>query len=384
MQQKDDLSLSTWIARALADAASFEAAAPLVLRALCDERGWTRAIARYVPTDGAEPILVAWPSPPCAASVAGAATVDAGVRDEAVDLSLRIDGAEVGAISLFGGGAMSPALVDLVGGLVSLALRAERAERRVVARADDLAAAAVALKRRNVELQSFALVAAHDLQEPVRKMRAFTDRLTSLHASALDAQGRDLLGRVARAGRRMQELIDGVLAFTRVETRREQLRDVDLRGVLGEALADLDDELARTRGRVEIARLPTIEADAACLRQLFGNLLANALKFTQPDRPPVVRVDCRDAVTATGAPAVAVTVADDGIGFDPRHNEKVFEMLQRLNGRSAFAGSGMGLAICRKIARLHGGEIAAEGAPGRGAVFTVVLPKKSNQDVRDA
>jgi len=226
------------------------------------------------------------------------------------------------------------------------------------------------LERSNRELQDFAYVASHDLQEPLRKIHAFGDRLQARHAGELGEQGRDLLQRMQGAARRMQTLIQDLLAYSRVGTRAEPFVPVDLARVAGEVVADLQASIDESGGRVEVGPLPTVLADAMQMRQLLQNLIGNGLKFHREGVPPVVRVSA--AVGAGGT--VELRVEDNGIGFDPRYRDRIFTPFERLHARTAYEGTGMGLAICRKIVHRHGGEIDTDSAPGEGATFIVMLP----------
>lgn len=246
--------------------------------------------------------------------------------------------------------------------------RDERLERMVRERTVDL-------RRSNAELERFAAVAAHDLQEPLRKILAFGDRLAARSGPTLDAQGRDNLDRIVAAAVRMRELIDGLMDLSRVDARGRPFPAVDLGAVVADVVADLDDLVARTGGRVEVGPLPTIRADRTQMRQLFQNLIGNALKFHPPGRGSLVRLSSRVADDGGDATSCWVLeVADDGIGFDEAYGERIFQPFERLNGREAFEGAGMGLAICRKIVDRHSGRLTAVGAPGGGSTFRVALP----------
>jgi PAS domain S-box-containing protein len=231
------------------------------------------------------------------------------------------------------------------------------------------------LEQSNRELQDFASVASHDLQEPLRKVQAFGDRLKSAAREAMDEQARDYLDRMLNATKRMKSLIDDLLRFARVTSQAQPFLPVDLNRVTREVLSDLEVRIAETNARLEVSELPTIDADEVQMRQLLQNLIGNALKFHQPGQPPVVRVF---AVTA-GAQSMAdglcrLNVADNGIGFDEKYLDRIFTVFQRLHGRTEYEGTGVGLAICRKIAQRHGGDITATSAPGQGASFQIVLP----------
>jgi signal transduction histidine kinase len=226
------------------------------------------------------------------------------------------------------------------------------------------------LQRSNAALDEYASVASHDLQEPLRKILSFGDRLTTSLGPSLDGESRHNLERMLDAAGRMRTLVSDLLAYSQVTTRVQTFAATDLSRVAREVIADLETTVADTGGRVELGELPVIDADALQMRQLLQNLLGNALKYRRPDTPPVVqlgsmRPDRRNC---------AITVADNGIGFSQEHAEKIFRMFARLHGRAQYDGSGIGLAICRQIAERHGGSIAAQGTIGQGAVFTVTLP----------
>lgn len=230
------------------------------------------------------------------------------------------------------------------------------------------------LKRSNGELQEFAVVASHDLQEPLRKITAFTDRLRDRAAGQLDETSQDYLGRMHSAAVRMARLIESLLDYSRVATRALAFEEVDLAQMMPGVLADLELRLHETHAEVIVGILPKVMGDPGQLRQLWQNLLGNALKFHAPDGPP------RIAVRAQQRPRKwEISVTDNGIGFDPSCVERIFRPFQRLHGRNEYEGSGMGLAICRKIAQRHGATIAVHSEPGKGSTFTVSFPAISER-----
>jgi len=250
-----------------------------------------------------------------------------------------------------------------------------------------LAAYAARLAEKNRELQDFAHVASHDLQEPLRKIQAFGDRLDQCAGPRLEPGERDYLSRMRAAAARMSALIDALLAYSRVASQARVFAKVPLDQVLREALQDLELRLEKTAGRVEAGPLPEIEGDAVQLRQLFQNLVGNALKYHRPGLPPLVRVSAAPAPAgALPGPGAAweIRVEDNGIGFEPRHAEAIFGVFHRLHGRDAYEGAGVGLAICRRIVERHGGLVRAEGRPGEGACFRVVLPAAQTVDALEA
>lgn len=244
----------------------------------------------------------------------------------------------------------------------------KRAQQALQSQAEDLA-------RSNGELEEFAYVASHDLQEPLRKILAFGDRLKNKHAEALSTEARDYLERMQNAAGRMQRLINDLLSLSRVTNHRQPFVAVDLAEVLRIVVSDLEARLLQAGGKVELGALPIIVADRGQMAQLFQNLIGNGLKFSKPGQPPVVKVrgellnDRRG-----GADTCQIVVEDNGIGFDEKYLDRIFRVFQRLHGRTEYEGTGIGLAICRKITERHGGGITARSTPGLGAQFIVTLP----------
>jgi signal transduction histidine kinase len=228
---------------------------------------------------------------------------------------------------------------------------------------------AAELARSNAELEQFASIASHDLQEPLRKIRTFTEQITSMESDRLSDRGRDYLNRTNNAAARMQALIQGLLQFSRVTTQARPFGLVDLQRVVEETLDDLSAEVDRTGATVTVGELPTIHADGLQMRQLFQNLISNAIKFHRDGVPPEVHVGAQ-----VSQEQLLLTVRDEGIGFEPQYSGRIFRVFERLHGRSEYPGTGIGLALCRKIADRHGGTIIAEGELGAGATFTVMLP----------
>ena len=255
---------------------------------------------------------------------------------------------------------------------ISLRKRAEEEQRRH----------AQELERSNRELEQFAYVASHDLQEPLRKIRTFGDRLATACGDALPEPGRQCVERMQNAAERMQELIDGLLNLSRVTTKAADFEQVDLMKVAREVVSDLEVKIDESGGRVEFERLPTIEADPLQIRQLLQNLVGNALKFHREGEPPRVQISARfvkgrDSLALDRSPEderCRIEVKDNGIGFEEKYLDRIFEVFQRLHPRDVHEGTGVGLAICRKIVERHGGTITAQSEPGRGATFIVDLP----------
>jgi len=247
-----------------------------------------------------------------------------------------------------------------------------------------LRAFASQLQHSNRELQDFAYVASHDLQEPLRKVNVFSDRLKAKCGQAIGPEGTHYLDRIQDATKRMQTLINDLLSFSRITTQTHPFAPVNLNLVVRGVLSDLEARIEQDQAKVEVGDLPTIEADALQMRQLFQNLIGNALKYHKPEVSPVVQVQSQLVhvqADASGSSSAApercqISVVDNGIGFDEKYSDRIFQVFQRLHNRAEYEGSGMGLAICRKIADRHNGEIVTRSTPGVGSTFIVTLPVK--------
>lgn len=248
-----------------------------------------------------------------------------------------------------------------------------------------LQAYTVKLEKSNRELQDFAFVASHDLQEPLRKIQAFGDRLQTKFGDKLGDQGKDFLGRMQNAAKRMQILIEDLLSFSRVTSQVQPFAPVSLSKVIEGVVSDLEARIDRTKGKVTITALPNheltnelpiINADASQMRQLFQNLIGNALKFHQPEIPPEVQVS---GCIKDGYCEIRVT--DNGIGFEEKYLDRIFTVFQRLHTRTEYEGTGIGLAICRKIVEGHNGTITATSHPNQGATFIIVLPMNQREEI---
>lgn len=226
------------------------------------------------------------------------------------------------------------------------------------------------LARSNAELEDFAYVASHDLQEPLRKIQAFSDLLVTEYGDSL-GEGSAYIERMQAAAQRMSILIQDLLAFSRVSTKPSAPKPVNLKEIVDDVLLDLEMRIKEVGGRVEVGKLPVVKADPTHMRQLFQNLIGNALKFHKADGLPIVTVSAK----SVGGKWHEIRVVDNGIGFDEKYLEKIFAVFQRLHGRSTYDGTGIGLAVCRKIVERYGGTITAESAKNQGATFIVRLPK---------
>ena len=245
----------------------------------------------------------------------------------------------------------------------------------------------VALKKSNSELEQFAYVASHDLQEPLRKIISFGERLNLKYANKLGDEGKFFVERMTNAANRMQTLIQDLLTYSRVSRHSESFETVDLKQVLKQVLDDLELKIQEKQATITFENLPTINAQSFQMYQLFQNLFTNALKFTKSEVPAVITVKCSVATPSEVKenPALLplgnyyrITVSDNGIGLEDEYAERIFALFQRLHGRSEYEGTGLGLAICRKIVEGHQGQIKAKGTLGVGTEFTIYLPETQN------
>jgi signal transduction histidine kinase len=242
--------------------------------------------------------------------------------------------------------------------------------KRADAISTELRAVNAELGRSNAELQDFAAIASHDLQEPLRKVIAFGDHLSEHCGENLDEQGRDFLARMQNAAQRMSVLIEALLQYSRVATRAQPVQSVDMLAVVFGVVADMEERIAKSHARIEFTPMPKVMADPMQMRQLIQNLVANALKFQRPGTSPHVVIEGR----TTDHGGCEISVGDNGIGFEEKYLERIFRPFQRLHGRNEYEGSGMGLAICRKVVARHGGTITARSRPGEGSTFVATLP----------
>lgn len=233
-----------------------------------------------------------------------------------------------------------------------------------------------ALARSNRELEAFASIASHDLQEPLRKVEAFGDRLKRKYEPDLGDDGKMYIDRMQSAVIRMRALINDLLDYSRVTTKGKPFEPVDLTEVLEDVVSDLEVRIEEVRGDVDFERLPEIDADRTQLRQLFQNLIANALKFHRPEERPKVMIQAEivDLGRNVNQRCCRIEVVDNGIGFDMKYADRIFGIFQRLHSRAEFEGTGIGLATCRKIVERHQGEIDVQSACGEGTSFTIELP----------
>lgn len=240
------------------------------------------------------------------------------------------------------------------------------------------------LEQSNRELREFAFFASHDLQEPLRKIQVFGDRLKHKSADQLDPTALDYLERMQNAANRMQRLIKDLLTFSKVSNNPELFAPVDLNTIVGEVISDLEGTIELCEGKINTGLLPLVTADATQMYQLFQNIIGNALKFRRPEARPEVSISWINSdvfqtkTSSTIRPEFyEIAILDNGIGIDPQYADKIFVPFQRLHGKSEYEGTGIGLAVCRKIMERHGGKITlTPPISGPGVIFTIYLPVK--------
>ncbi len=267
----------------------------------------------------------------------------------------------------------------------------ETLEAHVKERTRQLSTAVIQLERaneelgvKNRELQEFAYVASHDLQEPLRKITTFGGLIKSEFGDVLDEHGRTYLDRMTGAATRMSKLIAGLLDYSRIQTTKGAFRRIDLNLLTKNVLLDLEVAIQEASAQVYVGELPWIEGDPTQISQLLQNLIGNALKFRKPGAPPIIRVEAtlqedQDDGSEPGCVCI-ITVEDNGIGFDEKYLDRIFAPFERLHGKATYPGTGIGLAICRRIAERHGGAITAQSTPGSGSTFTVSLSCRAPAD----
>ena len=236
------------------------------------------------------------------------------------------------------------------------------------------------LRIKNEELEQFAYVASHDLQEPLRKIQSFAELLTSRFSNDLPEQAMDYLNRMNNAASRMRRLINDLLTYSRVATRGKSFSEVDLKQEITEVISDLEIRMKETGGEIKIEQLHMLEADPTQIRQLLLNIISNGLKFHRKDVPPIIEISSQIKKDRVGGfihrkiDMLELTISDNGIGFDTKYLDRIFEPFQRLHGVNEFEGSGIGLAVCKKIVERHSGTLKAQSVPGEGATFVIQLP----------
>lgn len=247
-------------------------------------------------------------------------------------------------------------------------------EKRVAERTVELNAFNVELERSNKELQDFAHIASHDLQEPLRKIQTFGNLLKTEHADTLHESGKDYLERMNHAATRMRILIDDLLLFSRVTSKANPPEEVDLNKIIQEILVDLEVRIRDLDAMIEVQNLQKVKADPSQMRQLFQNIISNSLKFHKENTKPIIKISGRFTAGIKHDTLYEVVIEDNGIGFDPKYSEKIFNIFERLHSRQEYQGTGIGLAISKKIVDRHGWGIRAESKVGEGTTFIITIP----------
>jgi light-regulated signal transduction histidine kinase (bacteriophytochrome) len=238
------------------------------------------------------------------------------------------------------------------------------------------------LLRSNENLEEFAHAASHDLKEPIRKIRFFTDRLKDQLTERITEEEKQTFRRIDNASERMGALIDDLLLYSHISQRPVEMEEVDLEQKLSKVLEDLELDIQEKNAIISIGALPKVKGYRRQLQQLFQNLVGNALKYSKPGVAPLITVHA--SIVPGDEPSIGqngsrtkyhlIEVTDNGIGFDPAESERIFQMFQRLHGNAEYRGTGVGLSIVKKVAENHNGKVEAEGRPGEGATFKVYLP----------
>ncbi len=242
------------------------------------------------------------------------------------------------------------------------------------------------LESANKDLDRFAFMASHDLQEPLRKIRTFSDRLFVKYNEVLDDDGKANIFRIQKAAERMQNLITDILTFSKISSEKVQFIESDLNKIVGEVIHDMDDEVRSREALIEVSQLPRLQVNPGLIKPLFQNLISNALKYSKKETPPAIRIKADIGMkNQTWADKFSrsycrIFIEDNGIGFDQRYAEEIFGMFKRLHRNSEFEGTGIGLALCKKIVEQHNGFISARSKVGEGTTFIVSLPVKNGAE----
>ncbi|MBI2722100.1 MAG: response regulator [Bacteroidetes bacterium] len=239
------------------------------------------------------------------------------------------------------------------------------------------------LESTNKELDQFAFIASHDLQEPLRKIRTFSNRVVTKYKDKLDEEGKMYMDKMQNACERMQNLINDILAFSKIAVQKEELVHSDINLLIDEVLSDMDMQIQEKNAKITVGKLPMMHVYPSLIKPLFQNLINNSLKYSKKDIQPVIEISGQiepneDKTTKTKFNKFCrIQVKDNGVGFEQQYAEQIFTMFKRLHGNSEYAGTGIGLAICKKIVDEHHGYISAISAVNQGSTFTITLPAEA-------
>lgn len=245
------------------------------------------------------------------------------------------------------------------------------------------------LEQANKDLDRFAFMASHDLQEPLRKIRMFSDRLALRYSTMMDDDGRTNIQRIHKAAERMQNLITDILTFSKISVDTPAFVNCDMNALMREVLADLEEEVKAKHGKIILETLPSLTVNPSLIKPLFHNLIGNALKYSKKDTEPVIRITSETSAHINGKVIQGMNpkycriyVQDNGIGFDQKYAEEIFGMFKRLHHNSEFEGTGIGLALCKKIVEQHKGYISARSKLNEGSTFIISLPLQRPEPTR--
>lgn len=265
-----------------------------------------------------------------------------------------------------------------------------RTELQLRAYEDELKDKIRQLETSNEELERFAFVASHDMQEPLRKIQSFGNLIYDRYAANLTGEGELYLGKILQSAERMSKMIKDLLNFSRISSKKESFRLTSISDVIQGITSDQELRIKAANAVVELGELPCLEAIPSQMDHLFSNLISNALKFTKPDEQPIIKIDS-EAIDGVAYPELfagkkyfRIIVQDNGIGFEEKYIDHIFKIFQRLHGKTAYEGTGIGLAICKRIVSSHNGIITARSQPGVGTTFIIVLPEKQIQSIHDS
>ena len=257
-------------------------------------------------------------------------------------------------------------------------LERHKAERKLEKHLEDLeklvGVRTAALEKSNQDLSDFAFIASHDLQEPLRKVSILGDQLRDFNKD-LDEKSRDYINRMQNAILRMHDFINDLLVFSSLTTEVSPFAKFKLNNIIEDTLSDLETQISESRGTINVNTLPDIEVDPVQMRQLFQNLISNALKYRKENIAPVINIFSQGGDNGY----VTIKIEDNGIGFDEKFKDKIFQLFQRLHGKNEYGGTGMGLAICKRIIEHHNGTLTVNSKPGVGTTFTINLPNEQSQ-----
>ncbi|QJW89422.1 histidine kinase [Spirosoma taeanense] len=245
------------------------------------------------------------------------------------------------------------------------------------------------LEASNEELERFAFVASHDLQEPLRKIQSFANLIMGRYANLFDGDSAMFMHKISHSAERMSKLIKDLLNFSRISNHREDFKPVRLNNIIQHILEDQELRIKGLNVQLEVGPLPVVQAVASQMDHLFANLISNALKFSRPDVQPKLRIHARPIFGSDYPELISdrryfeITIEDNGIGFDVKYLDHIFKVFQRLHGKTAFEGTGIGLAICKRVVVYHHGYITARSQPDQGTTFVVILPESQSSNDYD-